>query len=275
MLIPGLLLLLVPLAAAFYLFAWPVLHRRWVMSRPFPDRWLAIANRALPFWNRLSPALSAELQDLIKWFIRTKTFIGCAGLEITEEMKLVIAAQACLLLLNRPSYEYAGVQFIYVYPSGFRVTRDVRNEIGLVSTQSRDLLGEAWRSGKVILAWDEVDRGTRNFNDGQNVVLHEFAHQLDNESGGADGAPLLYTRAAYKTWARVFGEEFARLQAADPMEPGILDRYGATNPAEFFAVATETFFEEPDKMYAHHRELFEQLLAYYRLDPRTWHGGFD
>lgn len=257
-------------STAFVVFAWPVLARRYVVRRPFPAQWRAILADRLPFYRQLVPALQSQLQDLIKVFLRRKTFVGCAGLEVTDEIKLVIAAQACLLVLNRPSYEYADVRYIYVFPSGFRAIREVRNEIGLVSTRSIDLLGEAWRNGKVVLAWDEVDRGVRNFNDGHNVVLHEFAHQLDNEAGGADGAPLLYTRAAYRSWAHVFGEEFARLQQAGPDQPGVLDRYGATNPAEFFAVATETFFEQPYKMYAYHRELYDQLQAYYRLDPRQW-----
>lgn len=268
--VAGLVLTCVPLAL-LYIFVWPKWQRAWIVRKPLPAAWLAILNTQVPFYPKLAPALQSQLQDLIKVFIHHKTFIGCAGLEITDAMKVVIAAQACLLLLNRRSYEYANVRYIYVYPSGFRVTREVRDEIGLVSTRSRDLLGEAWRNGKVILAWDQVTRGVTNFNDGHNLVLHEFAHQLDNESGGADGAPLLYTRAAYKSWAHVFGEEFARLQRADPDQPGVLDRYGATNPAEFFAVATETFFETPHRMYAYHRELFEQLMAYYQLDPRAWH----
>lgn len=255
----------------FYVFAWPRVSRRWTVRRPFPASWRDILANRMPFYRKLDPALQSQLRDLIKVFIRNKVFVGCAGIVVTDEMKVVIAAQACLLLLNRPSYEYADVRYIYIYPSSFRVTREMRNEMGLVSTQSQDLLGEAWHDGKVVLAWDEVERGARNFRDGQNVVLHEFAHQLDNESGGADGAPLLYTKAAYKSWARVLSQEFERLRHADPENSGILDHYGATNPAEFFAVATETFFEEPARMYEHHRELFEELRAYYRLDPREWH----
>ena len=256
--------------AGVYAFAWPALYRRWIVSRTFPGAWLKILAVRLPVYDKLPAALKQELRGLIQVFIRTKRFVGCAGLVITDEIRVTIAAQACLLLLNRPTYEYADVRFIYVYPTGFRATRDVRDEIGLVRTESRDLLGESWRSGKVILAWDEVEHGARNFADGHNVVLHEFAHQLDEESGVANGAPLLYTKAAYKSWAWVFGQEFARLQRNDPDEPSLLDRYGATNPAEFFAVATETFFEEPHKMYAHPRELFEELHGYYRLDPREW-----
>lgn len=264
------LILIVVVASGVYALAWPGMSRRRIVARPFPEAWLAILDARLPIYRKLPLHLQQDLQDLIKVFIHRKRFIGCAGLAITDEMKVTIAAQACLLLLNRPTYEYADLRFIYVYPTTFRSMRDVRDEIGLVRTQTRDLLGESWHSGKVVLAWDEVEHGARNFADGYNVVLHEFAHQLDGEAGAANGAPLLYTRAAYKSWAYVFGQEFARLRAGDPEHPGIIDRYGATNPAEFFAVATETFFEEPHKMYEHHRELFEELKNYYRLDPREW-----
>ena len=263
-------IVLVVVSAAVYILVWPDISRRWIVARPFPPPWLAILQSRLPIYRNMTTTQQRELQDLIKVFLRRKRFIGCAGLEITDEMRVTIAAQACLLLLNRPTYEYADLRFIYVYPSGFRTTRDVRDEIGLVRTQTRDLLGESWRTGKVILAWDEVEHGARNFTDGHNVVLHEFAHQLDEEAGVANGAPLLYTKAAYKSWAYVFGQEFARLRAGDPENPSIIDRYGATNPAEFFAVATETFFEEPNRMYEHHRELFEEMRSYYRLDPRVW-----
>lgn len=214
--------------------------------------------------------LKSELQNLMKIFLASKTFVGCAGLEITDEMKVVIASQACLLLLNRPTHEYKKLKFIYVYPSSFRATQKVRDELGLVSTQTRDLLGESWDSGKVVLAWDNVEMSVRNFSDGHNVVLHEFAHQLDQESGAANGAPLLYTKSAYKSWAYIFGKEFEALRKSDPRKDSLIDHYGATNAAEFFAVATETFYEEPHKLYKRHQELFEQLQAYYHVDPREW-----
>lgn len=266
-----LFIVLAMILAGVYVFAGQGLYRRWIRRRPFPRASQQMLARQLPVFSGLGPRLQQELIDHIKVFLGSKQFIGCAGLMITDEIKITIAAQACLLLLNRPTYEYGDVRFIYVYPSSFRVTRDVRDKIGLVSTQSRDLLGESWQNGKVVLAWDDVERGVRNFSDGHNVVLHEFAHQLDEEGGGANGAPLLYTKAAYKSWAYVFGQEFEKLQASEPGSPGIIDQYGATNPAEFFAVATETFFEEPRKLYQHHRELFDQLKAYYHLDPRDWH----
>lgn len=263
-----LLLLVIVVFSALYLFFWPRYRRRMIMRESFPREWQDVLERRLTIYSKLPPPLQSQLRDLIKVFIRDKSFVGCAGLEVTEEIKVVIASQACLLLLNHPSFEYPELRAIYVYPSAFRATREVRDELGLVSTQSRDLLGESWDTGKVVLAWDDVDKGIRNFSDGYNVVLHEFAHQLDHESGATNGAPLLYTRAAYKSWAYVLGREFEKLQSS--RGNNIIDDYGATDPAEFFAVATETFFEEPAKLYEHHRELFEQLRDYYRLDPREW-----
>lgn len=255
------------LASAAYLFFWPRYRRKKILSEQFPEQWENILRERLSIYFRMPAHLQQQLRQLVQVFIRDKTFVGCADLEVSEEMKVLIAAQACLLLLNRPTYEYPELQAIYIYPSAFRATHEVHDELGLVSTETRDLLGESWNTGKIILAWDDVDKGVRNFSDGYNVVLHEFAHALDHESGAANGAPLLYTKSAYKSWAYVLGEEFEKLQQGGD---NIIDEYGSSNPAEFFAVATETFFEEPHKMYEHHRELFEQLQQYYRLDPREW-----
>ena len=263
-------LLLIGFAGAFYLLAWPKIKKQQIIGKPFPSNWLAIIRRQLPVYEKFPDDLQQQLQNLVKYFVATKTFVGCAGIEINDNIRVTIAAQACLLLLNRSTHEYADLRYIYVYPTSFRAIQEVRDELGLVSTQTRDLLGESWSNGKVVLAWDNVEHGVRNFHDGYNVVLHEFAHQLDQESGAANGAPLLYTKAAYKSWAHTFSREFERLQQQTRDKPSIIDHYGATNPAEFFAVATETFFEEPAKMYQHHQALFEELRAYYHLDPREW-----
>ncbi len=240
-------------------------------SQPFPEHWRNILYERLPIAQKLAEAQQQQLLQLTQDFIREKEFIGCAGLSVNEEMKVVIASQACLLLLNRPTTEYARLKTIYLYPTTFRRVEEVRDHVGLVSSEASDLLGESWSDGKVILAWDNVEHGVRNFSDGQNVVLHEFAHQLDQESGVGNGAPLLYTQAAYKSWAYVMGQEFEKLQQQKAKgEASIIDHYGATNPAEFFAVATETFFEEPEKMYLHHRQLYDELKSYYHQDPREW-----
>ncbi len=256
--------------SAWYLFIWPRQKRARIVNREFPVQWEGILVKSLPIYTQLADSIKQELHGHIQVFLSEKEFVGCAGLAVTEKMRVIIAAQACLLVLNRPSRSYSGLHYIYIYPSSFKVNRTVRDELGLVSEQSHHLLGESWDSGKVILAWDQVAEGVRNFKDGHNVVLHEFAHQLDHESGVTNGAPLLYTQGAYKQWAQVLAKEFESLQRLDPAQRSVIDQYGATNPAEFFAVATETFFEEPERMSRHHQELFDQLKAYYRIDPRDW-----
>lgn len=270
-LITLLLLLLQVFAVIFYVVFWPGIRRNRIEQQLFPPQWLEIVRRRLPFYDRLRAEQQSRLQNLIKRFLHDHNFVGCAGLEITDEIRITVAAQACLLILNKKGYHYRTLKSVLVYPSTFVATREVRDELGLVSTNHTALLGESWDQGKVVLAWDNVEKGVCNLQDGQNVVLHEFAHQLDSESGVVNGAPILQTRGAYKSWAHVFHKEYEELNFRKQNNyQSLLDDYGATNPAEFFAVATETFFERPAEMYTHHRELFDELAAYYQVDPKQW-----
>ena len=190
-------------------------------------------------------------------------FEGCGGLELTDEMRVLIAAQACLLLLNRPAAVYPRLKTILVYPSTY---------VAGGQDQPKSVrLGESWGAGVVVLAWNSVKGGATNFNDGQNVTLHEFAHQLDQADGAADGAPDLASRSAYRTWAQVLSREYQTLRKWKKKgRRTVLNKYGATNPAEFFAVATETFFEKPRQMKKKHPELYEELKRYYRTEPLDW-----
>lgn len=256
----------------FYVVFWPGIRIRRIVATPFPESWATIVNRRLPFTKSLPDEQRQRLEDLIKFFIADKNFIGCAGQEIDDDIRVTIAAQACLLIMNRPEMHYQKLRSILVYPSTFVATREIRDDLGLVSVQHHTLLGESWDMGKVVLAWDNVESGVLNLHDGHNVVLHEFAHQLDSESGSTNGAPVLRTRGAYKSWAQIFQLEFERLRKPQfQHKQSLLDEYGATNPAEFFAVATETFFEEGKAMRSHHRELYDELVSFYRLDPAKWH----
>lgn len=268
---PRITLLVLGVALACWVFLGPTL-RAWRINRqPFPDAWLAILQRNLPVYGWLPEALQLQLRQLIKRFISDKRFIGCGGQEITDEIRVTVAGSACLLLLNRRTSGYANLRYIYLYPAGFVATGAEMDGAGVVSTSRRELLGESWSDGKVVLSWDDVERGARNFRDGENLALHEFAHQLDSESGVVNGAPLLASKAHYQSWARVLSAEFAALRrAADGGGVVGLDEYGATDPAEFFAVATEFFFEKPTMLAQDHPELFRELLAYYRVDPRLW-----
>jgi Mlc titration factor MtfA (ptsG expression regulator) len=183
---------------------------------------------------------------------------------------VTIAAEACLLLLNQGWSVYPKLMSILVYPNAFGVERENLRADGIVAKARHRLLGESWNAGKVILSWDDVVGGAADFRDGHNVALHEFAHQLDEASGSANGAPPL-RRNSYRTWARVFNRNFEDLKARSLRhQPTVMDQYGVTNPAEFFAVATETFFEKPHQLHKTRPDLYAELQLYYQLDPREW-----
>jgi len=261
-------LVLAAVAIALYL---PGYRLKKAIARPFPEKWVAIVERNIGVYKNLPMPLRMQLRRLIKQFLHQKHFDGAGGLEITDEIRVTIAAEACMLLLNRKTRVYPSLRYIIVYPSAFVVDRMQGDEGGVVREGRQGLLGESWSNGKVILAWDNVLHGSTNFVDGQNVVLHEFAHQLDSESGSTNGAPILSGSNCMRTWAATLSAEFEELQKeAWRGKRSLIDHYGATNPAEFFAVATETFFEKPDEMAKHHTELFEVLKDYYRIDPRDW-----
>jgi MtfA peptidase len=245
---------------------------RWakIQSQPFPPEWSWIMGRNVPIYSRLSELDKSELRGLIQVFLAEKVFEGCGGLEITDEIKVTIAAQACLLLLRRETDVYPKLITILVYPSAYVSNMPQHSLQGIVTEGPQGRLGEAWTSGVVVLSWDDVKQGASDVRDGHNVVFHEFAHQLDTEDGSADGAPILPGRNLYSAWARVLGEEYQELQkAAETGKKSVLDTYGATEPAEFFAVATEAFFERPVQLKKKHPELYEELKMYYNQDPES------
>lgn len=252
---------------------WGWRQYQWFRTRraPFPEKWLALVRKSVPFYDHMPSELQQQLQTHITRFLFEKRFVGCAGLEVSEEMTVTIAASACLLLLNRPTLHFRNVRWIYLYPAEFVVRHTVHDVAGVVSSEEGVLAGESWSDGKVILSWDDVQKSVYDFNDGRNVVLHEFAHQLDAESGSMNGAPLLRSRGAYGSWATILSREFNSLRDHVYFgEESVLDSYGASHPAEFFAVATESFFEDPETLSEEHPALYNELLAYYQVDPREW-----
>lgn len=268
----GLIYLTVAVAAGLALaFGLPSWRLKRVLAQPMPAPWRAILERNIPIYSRMSGDVRLQLDKLVQQFLYQKKFVGCAGLEVDDDMRLTIAGQACLLLLNRPTRVYPELHTVLVYPSAFMVPRNQPDGAGVVTPTRQDLLGESWGDGRVILSWDHVRRGAADWTDGQNVVLHEFAHQLDSESGSNNGAPYLGSPTSYRRWAEVLARDFAKLRDdAMVQQHSVMDHYGATSPAEFFAVATETFFEKPWQMSEHHGELFAELFKYYRVDPRAW-----
>jgi MtfA peptidase len=246
-------------------------QRKRIAAQPFPAPWRAILKRRLPYFRALPADLQLQLKQHIQVFIAEKQFIGCDGLVVTDEMRVTIAAQACLLLLNRPDYYYPKLQQILVYPSAFIVHGNNADAAGVVHAQHRVLSGESWGQGKVVLSWVDTLQGAADPTDGRNVVIHEFAHQLDQEKGIATGAPLLARSSDYQQWSGVLSSEFASLQHKDRQgESSLFDHYGATNPAEFFAVISEVFFEQPEQLSAQHPQLYQLLSRFYRLNPLSW-----
>ena len=243
-------------------------RRKRLASKPFPNEWVDILTKNFPSYARLPRWDQRELQEHIKVFLSEKNFEGCGGMQMTDEVKVTIAAQACLLLLHRETGYYPRVYSILVYPTAYVAPVVRHSGYGVVSEGSEGRAGEAWGDGAVVLSWEDVHFGAADVGDGRNLVLHEFAHQLDMENNAANGAPVLPRRSMYVAWARVLESEYERLQS--DMGKGrktVMDEYGASCPAEFFAVATECFFDSPQKLYRSHRQLYEQLKEFYQQDP--------
>jgi Mlc titration factor MtfA (ptsG expression regulator) len=266
-----LLLLGVGLVSAGIIFWYPQWRRGRVLQEPVPVAWRDILEQRIALYMWLAPQEREQLLDLMRIFLDQKQFYGCAGLEVRDEMRVVIAAQACLLLLNRRTGVYPQLHHILLYPCAFVHRGEHHNPDGTVSDMAEERLGESWQDGKVILSWDDIEQDLEQPDDGHNVVLHEFAHQLDAETGSDNGTPLLRHNKGSE-WVAVMTREYEALgRAAQRGKETFLDPYGATAPAEFFAVLTETFFELPYELEHFHPELFAQLLRYYQTDPRRWY----
>lgn len=270
---PLLTVFVVALLAAAGIALWPLWVRRRrerIASRPFPAAWRRLLRRHVPLVARLPARQQLRLKGLMQVFLAEKPIIGCRGLRVTDEMRVTVAALACLPLLGAARGLYPELRQVLLYPTAFIVDRPV-NDGGVLSDQRRALAGESWSQGQVLLAWDEVQRGAATPGDGHNVVIHEFAHQLDQAGGPANGAPALPTAEAYRRWSTVMHNEFDALRGRLARgEPGLIDAYGATDPAEFFAVVSELFFERPVELAAGHPALYAELRGYYRLDPAGW-----
>ena len=243
-------------------------RRERIRQREFPPAWREISDRNVPLVHYLPPADRRELEGGVLIFLSEKHFESAGGLRMTDEIKVTIATQACILLLHRVTDYYPGLYSIIVYPSAYIAPQKVQQGRGIMAEGLQPRLGESWTRGAVVLSWDDVLSGAADIHDGHNVVFHEFAHQLDAQDGAMDGAPILSDHSMYATWARVLGTEYERLQQDTALgRETLLDQYGATNPAEFFAVATEFFFEKPRKLRQQLPQLYDELCRYYKQDP--------
>jgi len=246
-------------------------RRKKILATPFPGEWERIIQKHLPCYQHFNNVEKKRLQNLVQVFIADKHWVGCNGLPLTDKIRVVIAAQACLLILALPGDYYRRVKSIYIYPSTVLVPERKKGffEVSTTPTQGPiPISGQAHYRGPVILVWDDVKEEARDPEQGHNVVYHEFAHKLDMLDGKADGTPPLTSREEYQRWMDICSREF--LELSDRIDRGqstFIDSYGATNEAEFFAVATEHFFNQPEQFKQYHPELYQVLQGFYRQDP--------
>jgi hypothetical protein len=251
---------------------WRERQREKILEQPLPEEHVRVLERNVPHYARLTAEAQKRLRELVQVFVTEKHWEGCGGLTLTDEMKLTIAAQACLLVLELPHRLYENVESIFVYPSSVLRPEQqdgvfVRSR-KLVASGPIALLGEAHSRGPVVLAWDRVLRDAQRPRDGHNLVYHEFAHKLDMLDGDADGTPPLATRAERTRWQEVCEAAFLDLrERAGRGQPTFIDEYGATNEAEFFAVVTEHFFDQPTALRREEPALYQVLQEFYRQNP--------
>jgi MtfA peptidase len=253
-------------------FRWLRRSRRPESAAPLPSEWRAVLD-SIPWTSGLTPDEASRFEGVLRRFVAEKRWEGCAGLVLTDEMKVVVAAHAALLALNLPDDVYRRVRTILFYPSTF-VNPEARPDSTGIFHEGTPLAGEAWHGqGPVIVSWDSARRGVAQPDDGSNVLLHELAHKLDLLDGWADGTPPLARRADLEAWNAAMKRELAALRlAVDRGRRTVLDAYGATDPSEFFAVATETFFERPRALREQTPRLYERLASYYGQDPAARNG---
>jgi len=244
-------------------------RRAKIRNRPFPDRWRHYLEGAVPLYRRLPPTDREELHGHVLVLLAEKHFEGTAGLAVTDEMRLAVAAQAGVLLLHRATDYFPKLASIVFYPREYSVREEVETEEGLIETIDESRAGESWRTGGLVLSWEDV---ARDLEGGvQSVVLHEFAHQLDAEDGALNGAPILVDRDLRRRWSEAMAGAFDRLsEAVERDEETVLDPYGGEGPAEFFAVATEAFFLDSTALAGKEPDLYGALRDFYHQDPACW-----
>ncbi|WP_050602140.1 zinc-dependent peptidase [Ruegeria sp. 6PALISEP08] len=244
--------------------------RRALLAAPLTDQQRHLIDAQVPILRKLPQDLRAKLEGKINLFLDQVEFIGCDGLDVTEDMQMSIAAQACLLVVNTDLW-YDNLTTILIYPSAFK-SRQSRHSGYVVTEKEIVRTGESWNRGPVILSWAHSQRGAMNDHDGQNVVFHEFAHQIDDLTGSANGVPVLSGNQSFSEWEAAFLTAYdAHVQAVEMGRPTVIDPYGAEGHEEFFAVSVEVFFERPKALRTSDPEVYEQLSKLFHLDPVRWH----
>ncbi|MEJ6473548.1 M90 family metallopeptidase [Pseudoalteromonas piscicida] len=254
---------------------WEKIQRvRW--QRKYQDQSLSAPDKQvllkyMPIYRNMTDADREQLEKHIIWFLGEKRVLGRDGLRVSRAMSLIIAADACLLVLKQSWPLYPNVKEILLYPSSYYAPQTSRDGAGLVSFHQTVRQGESWPGGTLVLSWHDVLEGNRLPEDGHNLVFHEFAHQLDQQTGATNGTPTLPIGMSYQEWGRVLSKAYQHLKMQLSYNmPHAIHSYGATNEAEFFAVVTETFIEKPYELKQENPELYNLLKDYYQFEPRDW-----
>lgn len=247
---------------------WRKRRRKQLALEPFPAEWSMIVQRNCRQFAGLTPVEQTRFLRDIRWFVDEKNIEGSVDLKLTDEIRVTIAAHAALIGLGFPEPPFDRLMSIIVRPESYvmKTTHNFGGSLNIVSDEAR--IGEAWKHGPVVLSWEDIQQQCRDEPDGRNVILHELAHLLDMENAEVDGVPVMKDREQYERWKRVNDAEYRQL--VRDIQQGydtLIDTYGGTSPTEFFAVVTETFFEEPRDMKRFHPELYEVFREYYRQDP--------
>ncbi|WP_299076057.1 M90 family metallopeptidase [uncultured Ruegeria sp.] len=243
--------------------------RKSLLAAPLTTYQSDLIESHVPIVRRLPPDLRAKLDGKVNLFLDQVNFFGCDGLEVTEEMQLSVAAQASLLVANNDMW-YDNLTTILIYPNAFK-SRQSKHSGYVVTEKEVIRTGESWNRGPVILSWAHSQQGAMNDHDGQNVVFHEFAHQIDDLSGSTNGVPVLSRGQSFDEWESVFLTAYnAHVRAVETGQPVVIDPYGAEGHEEFFAVAVEVFFEKPQALKQENPEVYEQLEKLFHLDPAAW-----
>ncbi|MEX2573075.1 MAG: M90 family metallopeptidase [Balneolaceae bacterium] len=242
-----------------------------IRHRAFPEPWLRLLNSRVPYYSFLDSSLKEKLKIHMPVILDEKIFEGCGGLEMTEEKRVVIAAYATVLILGDPAGYYPDLHAILVYPGDYVAPVREEDEWGIVTEGTEARSGESWHSGSLVLSWRDIQRDIQHPFNGRNLIFHEFAHQLDEKYGLTAGIDESGNARTSTEWNELLAKNYRILRSsAAAGRKSILDPYGATHPAEFFAVATECFFENAHQMKQRMPELYEMFRGFYYMDPAAY-----
>lgn len=236
----------------------------------FPEKWKIFLFKNFAIYQYLPKDIKEKLHKKISFFIHEKNFEGCGGLKIDVLHKIIIAANACLPIVNSENDLYPYLQTIILYPGVYKNNNLTAASENVLSESEHVVAGESFSAGTIVLAWDVCLNDSQNLNTASNVIIHEFTHQLDAENGPTDGIPAIFNRAKLNEWEQIFREEFANFRLKSFHKYDVIDQYGSVNAAEFYAVCSEAFFDMPLLLEKQHPQIYNVFQKFYNLDPASW-----